>query len=46
MSSSLFEVGRFLSVPFWFFELFVAIVQAMVFAGLAIAYIGQAREEH
>ncbi len=46
MTSSLFEVWRFLSIPFWFFELFVAFVQAMVFAWLTISYFAQAREEH
>lgn len=46
MTNNLFEFGRFLSLPFWFFELFVAIVQALVFALLAMSYIGQAREKH
>lgn len=46
MTANLFEFGRFLSIPFWFFELFVAIVQALVFALLALSYIWQAREEH
>ncbi len=46
MTANLFEFWRFLSIPFWFFELFVAIVQALVFALLALSYIWQAREEH
>ena len=46
MSANLFEVGRFLSVPFWFFELFVALIQALVFTWLAISYLAQAKEEH
>ncbi len=46
MTANLFEFGRLLSIPFWFFELFVAIVQALVFALLALSYIGQAREKH
>lgn len=46
MTANLFEFGRFLSIPFWFFELFVAIVQALVFALLALSYIWQARDEH
>lgn len=46
MSANLFEVGRFLTIPFWFFELFVAAVQALVFAWLTLAYIANAREEH
>lgn len=45
-SASLFEVGRLLATPFWFFEVFVALVQALVFAGLMIAYLKQAGEEH
>jgi F0F1-type ATP synthase membrane subunit a len=35
-----------MTLPFWFFEMFVAIVQAMVFAGLTISYLAQAKEEH
>jgi len=46
MSSSLFEIGRFMSIPFWFFELFVALIQALVFAWLAISYLSQAKEKH
>ena len=46
MSNNLFEVGRFISLPFWFFELFVALIQALVFAGLTISYLAQAKEEH
>lgn len=46
MSSSLFEIGRFLSIPFWFFELFVALIQALVFAGLTISYLANAKEKH
>jgi F0F1-type ATP synthase membrane subunit a len=47
MSENLFEVGRLLTVPFWFFEVFVAFVQAIVFAGLMIAYFKQSIEgEH
>jgi len=45
-TSSIFEVGRVFSIPFWFFEVFVALVQAIVFAGLMIAYFKQASEEH
>jgi len=46
MTANLFEFGRLLSIPFWFFELFVAIIQALVFALLALSYIWQAREKH
>ncbi|MDD4151037.1 MAG: F0F1 ATP synthase subunit A [Candidatus Gracilibacteria bacterium] len=46
MTSSLFEVGRFISIPFWFFEVFVAFIQAIVFAGLMISYFNQSRESH
>jgi len=46
MSSSLFEIGRFMSIPFWFFEIFVALIQALVFAWLAISYLAQAKEKH
>ena len=44
MSENLFEVGRFLTIPFWFFEIFVAFVQAVVFAWLMIAYFKQSIE--
>ncbi len=44
MSGHLFEVGRLLTVPFWFFEIFVAFVQAVVFAWLMIAYFKQSIE--
>jgi len=46
MTHNLLDFGRLLTVPFWFFELFVAIVQALVFALLALSYIGQAKEKH
>jgi F-type H+-transporting ATPase subunit a len=46
MSENLFQVWRFLSVPFWFFEFFVALVQAIVFGALIISYVNQAKEEH
>lgn len=46
MSSSFFEIWRFMSIPFWFFELFVALIQALVFAGLTISYLSQAKEKH
>ncbi len=46
MTSWFFEVWRFLSIPFWFFEFFVAFVQSVVFAALIISYINQAKETH
>ena len=47
MTHSLLQVWLFLSLPFWFFELFVAFIQAAVFAWLMIAYFGQSKEaEH
>lgn len=46
MSEKLFEVWKIVSIPFWFFEFFVAFVQAVVFAWLIIAYFKQASEEH
>ena len=46
MTANLFEVWRFLSIPFWFFEFFVAFIQSVVFAALIISYINQAKEEH
>jgi F0F1-type ATP synthase membrane subunit a len=46
MTESLFQTWRFLSIPFWFFEFFVAFVQSVVFAALIISYINQAKEEH
>jgi len=46
VSSGLFEVGRILTIPFWFFEVFVAFVQAIVFSSLMVAYFKQSAEEH
>jgi len=46
MSESFLQAWRLLSVPFWFFEVFVAFVQSIVFAALIISYINQAKEEH
>ena len=46
MSAKLFEVGKVLSLPFWFFEIFVAFIQAIVFTWLVISYFNQASEEH
>ena len=46
MTHNLLDFGRLLTVPFWFFELFVAIIQALVFALLALSYIWQAKEKH
>lgn len=46
MSEGLFEVGKFLSIPFWFFEVFVAFIQSVVFVWLTIAYFKQATEKH
>lgn len=45
-SAALFELGRLLAIPFWFFEVFVALIQALVFAGLMIANLKQAGEKH
>lgn len=45
-TSSFFEVGLLFSMPFWFFEMFVALVQAIVFTGLMVAYFKQAGEAH
>lgn len=41
----IYKSGTFLSLPFWFFEIFVAFIQAAVFAGLMIAYFGQSKED-
>lgn len=46
MTQNLFEIWRYFSIPFWFFELFVSFIQAMVFWWLMIAYFGQNKEEH
>lgn len=46
MSASFFEVGRLISIPFWFFEVFVAFIQAAVFLMLMISYFNQSRESH
>ncbi len=39
-------IGILMTIPFWFFELFVAFVQALVFAMLMIATFKQAHEHH
>lgn len=46
LTSNLFEFWRFFSIPFWFFEVFVSFVQAIVFGWLMIAYFNQSKEEH
>jgi F0F1-type ATP synthase membrane subunit a len=46
MTEWLLQSGRLLSVPFWFFEFFVAFVQSVVFGALIISYINQAKETH
>jgi len=45
-TSFFFEIGRLVAIPFWFFEVFVALIQAIVFAFLMIAYFKGAAEEH
>lgn len=45
-TAGLYEVGRLFVLPFWFFEVFVSLVQAIVFAGLMMAYFKQSGEEH
>jgi F-type H+-transporting ATPase subunit a len=45
-TTSVFEVGKLLSLPFWFFEVGVALIQAIVFAGLMIAYLNSAKSHH
>lgn len=45
-SIHLLEIWRFLSIPFWFFEVFVALIQAIVFAWLMVAYFSQNKSEH
>ncbi len=46
MTQGLFNVWILISIPFWFFEIFVAIVQALVFSLLTLSYLNQAKEEH
>ena len=41
-----FEVGRLAVTPLWFFEVFVALIQAIVFMYLMIAYFKGAGEAH
>lgn len=45
-TGSVFEIGRIAVIPFWFFEVFVALIQAIVFAFLMIAYFKGASEKH
>lgn len=45
-TDKLFEVGRIAVLPFWFFEVFVALIQAIVFTYLMIAYFKQSAEHH
>jgi len=42
----LFELGRLAVIPLWFFECFVALIQAIVFTYLMIAYFKGASEHH
>lgn len=44
MSGALFEIGRIISLPFWFFEIFVALIQAAVFYMLMISYFNQQKD--
>ena len=50
MNTKPFIMGLLISLPFYFFELFVAIVQAFVFAMLTLAFVGtlcsHSDEEH
>lgn len=46
MSENLFEVWRIIAIPFWFFEIFVAFIQAAVFMGLMISYFKQNKSQH
>ena len=50
MTTKPFLAGLAISLPFYFFELFVAVVQAFVFAMLTLAFVGtlcsHADEEH
>lgn len=41
-----FELWKLLSLPFWFFEVWVALIQAIVFAGLMMAYFNSAKSSH
>ena len=41
-----FELGRLAVTPLWFFEVFVALIQAIVFMYLMIAYFKWASEHH
>lgn len=45
-TGTIFEIGRLAVIPFWFFEVFVALIQAIVFAFLMIAYFKGAAEKH
>lgn len=45
-TSAIGWVGAFLTIPFWFFELFVSFIQAAVFAMLMIAIFKQSHEAH
>lgn len=46
MSEHFFEIGRVISIPFWFFEIFVAGIQALVFMGLMLSYFKQSKTHH
>gem|GEM_PF-3600109 len=45
-TSSFLEIGRLLTLPLWFFEVFVSLIQAGVFYMLMISYFNQSREVH
>lgn len=46
MTANLFEIWRIITLPFWFFELFVAVLQSIVFIGLMLSYFKQNKSHH
>ena len=46
MNTKPFILGLLISLPFYFFELFVAVVQAFVFAMLTLAFVGTLCSPH
>ena len=45
-TASIGWVGMLMTIPFWFFEIFIAFIQALVFTMLMIATFKQAHEHH
>lgn len=46
MTEMFLWVGRIIALPFWFFEIFVSLIQAIVFYMLMMSYFNQSKNSH